>query len=67
MNIILLTFFSHANFNALLQPAILALIPVININRAILECSACVGQISSNAALEETFATFACEDTIMLP
>lgn len=51
-----LTFASHAHFEALFQAAILTLIAMMLIYRAVSAAAARVGEIASHRALEERFA-----------
>lgn len=62
-----LTIFPHSNFHTLLESAILAVIPVLNIYWTILVSSTRVREIPSNASLEKTFTAFASKNTVMLP
>ena len=50
------TFSSHAHLEALLEPAVLALVPVVLVDRAVPVPSTRVGQVPPNASLEEALA-----------
>ena len=50
------TFSPHAHLEALLQTAILALVPVVLVHRAVAVAPARVAQIPAYAPLEETLA-----------
>lgn len=62
-----LTFSPHADFQALLQPTVLALVPVVLVDGAVSVPPAGVGEVSSHWALKEAFASLAGELTVMLP
>ena len=53
------TFSSHADLEALLEPAVLALVAVVLIDDAVLVAAASVLEVSADRALEETFAALA--------
>lgn len=56
----------HAHLEALFKSAVLALIPVVLINRTIPISTTRVGEVTPDAPFEETLATFASKLTIML-
>lgn len=62
-----LTFSPHADFEALLQPAVLALVPVVLVDGAVSVPPAGVGQVPPHGALEEALASLAGELAVMLP
>ena len=61
------TFPPHARLETLLEAAVLALVPMVLVYRAVATAPACVGQVPSDAALEETFTAFAGELTVVFP
>ncbi len=52
------TFPSHPHFEALLQPTVLALVPMVLINRAASAAAAGVVQVSADRPLEERLAAW---------
>ena len=58
-------FFTHTNFQAFFQPAVLALVSVVLIDGAVALRTACVRQIPPNASLEEAFAAFASVNAVV--
>ena len=51
------TFSPHAHLEALLQPAILTLVPVVLVDRAVAVAATRVAQVPADAPLEEALAT----------
>lgn len=62
-----LTFSPHADFQALLQSAVLALVPVVLVDGTVSVPPAGVSEVSPHRALKEAFASLAGELTVMLP
>jgi len=61
------TFSSHADLDAFLEAAVLALVTMVLIYRAVATASARISQISTNRTLEEALAAFARQHAVMLP
>ena len=59
------TFLTHADFDALFESAVLALIAMVLVDWTIPVASARVGQVPSDGSLEEAFTTFTRELTVM--
>lgn len=62
-----LTFSPHADFEALLQPAVLTLVPVVLVDGAVSVPPAGVSEVPPHRTLKEAFASLAGELTVMLP
>lgn len=62
-----LTFSPHADFEALLQAAVLTLVPVVLVDWTVSVPPAGVREIPPHRALKEAFASLAGELTVMLP
>lgn len=62
-----LTFSPHADFEALLQPAVLTLVPVVLVDGTVSIPPAGVSQVPPHRALEEALASLAGELAVMLP
>ena len=60
------TFTSHAGLEAFLEPAVLALVPMMDVNGTVPAPSACVRQVPTYRALEEALASFARVLSVML-
>lgn len=60
------TLSSHSHFQALFEPAILTLVPMMLVNRTVPIATARIRQIPPDAPLEKRLAPFARELTIML-
>jgi len=60
-----LTVASHAHGEALLQPAVLAPVPVVFGHLAVFAASALVAQLLSDRPLEEAFAPFAAHGAVV--
>jgi len=58
-------FSSHAHLEALLQPAILTLVPVVLVDRAVAVAATRVAQVPADAPLEEALATFTGELSVV--
>ena len=58
IGITFVTFFPHAHFEALFQPAVLTLVSVVLVHWTVLASAALVGQVSSNRPFEEAFASW---------
>ena len=52
-----LTFPPHAHFEALFESAVLALVPVVLVNRAVSAATAGVREVPSHTPLEEALAS----------
>lgn len=52
------TFSPHAHLEALLQPAVLALVAMVLVHRAVAVAPARVAQVATDAPLEETFTPY---------
>lgn len=64
-NQVKLTLSPHANFKALLEAAVLALIAVVLVHGTVPVPSAAVGQVASNRALKKALAALTCELTVV--
>ena len=62
-----LTFSPHTDFEALLQPAVLTLVPVVLVDGTVSVPPAGVSEVPPHRALKEAFASLAGELTVMLP
>lgn len=62
-----LTFGFHSHVKTLLQPTVLASIPKMLVDLAVHTATALVRNVLPDAPLEETFATFATDGTVMPP
>ena len=60
------TFTSHAHLETLLESAVLALVAVVLVYGTVSVSAACVRQIPPHRPLEETFAAFARELSVVL-
>ena len=61
----MLTFFLHAEPEALLEPAVLALVAVVLVDGAVVVSAARVGQVSTHRPLEEALAALARQHAVM--
>jgi len=59
------TFFLHAEFEAFLESAVLALVTVVLVDRAVVAASTRVRQVATHRTLEEAFASFARRNAVM--
>ena len=60
------TFSSHADLEALLEPTILALVPVMLVDGAVATAATCVCEVTADRSLEEALASLASELSIVL-
>ena len=67
VNICVYTFSPHADLDAFFEAAILALVTMMLIDRAVTTAAARVSQISTDRPLEEALAAFARQHAVVLP
>ena len=60
------TFSPHADLDAFLKAAVLALVAMMLVHGAVAAAAARVGQVSTNRSLEETLASLARQHAVML-
>ena len=61
-----LTFSSHADFEAFLESTVLTLVAMVLVDRAVAAAAACVAQVTTHRALEETLASLARQHAVVL-
>ena len=64
--IVITTFSSHADLDALLEAAVLALVAVVLVDGTVARASARVGEVAAHRALEEALAALARQHAVVL-
>jgi len=59
------TFLLHADFEALLEPAVLALVAMMLVDGAVVVASTRVSQVTTHRPLEEALTSFACQYSVV--